>query len=1225
MNTGTSIAIYAPLRLSEDDFLASFVAREELFDFLLDQLKNTSATANVEHRLILGQRGMGKTSLLRRIAIGIKRDADLASRYIPLTFREEQYNVRSLDRFWRNCGEALAEWCEQTGRDERAARIDRELLGPLWCQSATAADLFLKECKALGGRPVLLVDNLDLILDALPDNDHWSLRRTLQASGGPVLFGAATQHIRQSGDRKSAFYEFFHPKLLQPLTEAELLQCMYRLADTRGEAGKPVREIIAREPGRLRTLHILTGGNPRVLALVYQLMERSESDTAFSDLEILLDQLTPFYKARVEEYQTDQQRAIIDAIALHWDPITSHKLSRATAIEVTTISSQLARLKNDGLVEEVATSGARAGYQLIERFFNIWYLMRHGTRRTRQKMYWLTAFLKSFYAPDELRRMREEVDFASRKEWHPLYWEALAAALDGPLVAAPALTPFQTESLPIEDDSARPNRDRANLLEAGLSESQALFERASELEKKGRAEEAITIYDRVIAQFGAADELGLREQIVRAFFNKGFALGQLRRSEEAIAVYNDFVKRFGAAQEPRLRAAVVRALVNKGGAVNGLGRSEEAIAIFDQVIAQFGGAEESDLGEGVTAALINKGTALRKLRRNQEAIAVYDNVIARLGVADELVPHAWVIITLVSKGEVLRELGRNEEAIAICDDVVARFGAAKDSVTWQWLARALLEKGQAVRELGRNDEAIAVYDDLVARFGAAAESGLRERVASALVNKGAVAGELGRFDESIAISDDVVARFGASRELYLTERVAAALVSKGLALGRLARNGEAIEVYDDILMRFGAGGAAVFQQWIFIALMGKGIALGELGRNEEAMTAYQEVLARVEATQEPNSHKWGIMALMNKGFTLGKLGRDEEAIAAYDGTTRFDAADQQGLQDPIAAMLVGKGNALGRLGRNEEAIAVFDDVAMRFGETEEPGLRQKVAAALVNKGLALGELGRSQEAIAVYCDIVARFEAVEEKELREHVAAALISKGQALASLGDFNESIVAYRHAIRLRFDSWNAWMSLGNVLADHLGDSAEAEMAYREAIRHSGTNQMPRGNLIWLQISLERLEEARALRHVLSDIDTIGLALIDCALAIGADNLGSALKHLDAALRSDEAKLASTYFDDFLRLLRLFRARGFGERLIAWFEETGHADRRAPVFAALVAFIRGERFLRDVNPEVRSPAEKVLRWLTSQREAQVAESSAAKPKRHRGRSTTRRTRSSN
>jgi len=420
------IAIYDPRRLDPETFLKGFVARGDFVDFLLDKLRQMPEIG--EHFLIVGQRGMGKTSLLRRLAIGISEEPALQARFIPLSFREEQYNVRALDAFWRNCAESLAEWCEDQGRQEIADDIDRSLPSAEWHESNSAVQAFLALCKRLGGRPVLFVDNLDLILDALSPQQNWELRRALQAAGGPIVFGAATQMLRQSADRDAAFYEFFHPHMLHPLSESELRHCMSRLAQARGDLGKPVLDVLDREPERIRTLHNLTGGNPRVLTLVYQLLERTESDSVFRDLEVLLDQLTPYYKARVEDYQTDLQRAVIDAIALHWHPITSSRLSDITAVEVTTISSQLNRLKNDGLIEEVETSGARAGYQLVERFFNIWYLMRHGTRRTRQKIAWLTEFLSSFYAPAELMKMKAELIAGGSASLHPLYREALEAA-----------------------------------------------------------------------------------------------------------------------------------------------------------------------------------------------------------------------------------------------------------------------------------------------------------------------------------------------------------------------------------------------------------------------------------------------------------------------------------------------------------------------------------------------------------------------------------------------------------------------------------------------------------------------------------------------------------------------------------------------------------------------------------------------------------------------------
>ena len=79
--------------------------------------------------------------------------------------------------------------------------------------------------------------------------------------------------------------------------------------------------------------------------------------------------------------------------------MTAKQVAQQSGLEVTVVNSQLTRLENEGYLEKVEVSGSgRSGYQLVERFFNIWYLMRHGSRRLKQRVCWLTAFLRSFYS-----------------------------------------------------------------------------------------------------------------------------------------------------------------------------------------------------------------------------------------------------------------------------------------------------------------------------------------------------------------------------------------------------------------------------------------------------------------------------------------------------------------------------------------------------------------------------------------------------------------------------------------------------------------------------------------------------------------------------------------------------------------------------------------------------------------------------------------------------------
>src|SRR5947199_10524592 len=95
-------ALYNQTRLGDDDFVAHFVARHDVLDALVRRLRATGKKDSGLHHLLIGPRGMGKTSLLRRLAIAVNRDEALAARYVPLSFREEQYNVLSHGEFCRN-------------------------------------------------------------------------------------------------------------------------------------------------------------------------------------------------------------------------------------------------------------------------------------------------------------------------------------------------------------------------------------------------------------------------------------------------------------------------------------------------------------------------------------------------------------------------------------------------------------------------------------------------------------------------------------------------------------------------------------------------------------------------------------------------------------------------------------------------------------------------------------------------------------------------------------------------------------------------------------------------------------------------------------------------------------------------------------------------------------------------------------------------------------------
>lgn len=395
-----NLSVYNPASLSDDDFLRGFVARQAVATHLIERLAEVTPLGLATHHLIVGQRGMGKTSMLRRLALATTTDQRLASVLIPLSFREEQYNVHSLYVFWANCLDALGDWFDRSGQHAKAELLDRDV-GALSTEPGASEALFSQWIDKENRRPLLLLDNIDLIFAGLK-KEQAALLEHVQKPGGIVIVGGSATNVEAIMDPTSALHRYFEVTKLDRLTKQELIACLRSLALARGSDGEKVLRLVDKDAARIRTLHDLTGGNPRTLTLLYMLLEIDSGGDVFSDLERLLDQVTVLYKARVEDLPA-QARVVLDAVALAWNPALASEVAGATLLDVTVVSSQLDRLQKEGVIEKVAVSKTtKSAYQISERFFNIWYLMRHGPRRQRSRLRWLTVFLRSFYTHAQL-------------------------------------------------------------------------------------------------------------------------------------------------------------------------------------------------------------------------------------------------------------------------------------------------------------------------------------------------------------------------------------------------------------------------------------------------------------------------------------------------------------------------------------------------------------------------------------------------------------------------------------------------------------------------------------------------------------------------------------------------------------------------------------------------------------------------------------------------------
>lgn len=393
----SQIGLYNAQRMSDEVVERLFVVRQNLFELVLNKILAEPLDSIAQNHLFIGQRGMGKSTLLKRFEVELrtKHNKD----FIPLLFPEEQYNIDKLADFWLNCLDAMADTLEVEKKKNDTAAIDKIVKELEKVDKSEVNHLAFERLteisKKLGRRAVLLVDNLGLVFNRLESADKHLLRAQLMKNGAPILIGTNPVGIDETNEYGAPFYDWFSFHHLKKLNFEELKSILINLAKLT-EQENLIKEIHQHQ-ARLQTLHQLTGGNPRTTVMLFKLIINGFTSDINDDLEALLDEITPLYKARFEELP-EKMQIIIDAIALAWHPVDLAKLRELTSLENQQLSPQIKRLVDLGWIEKVEThQKSSSSYQISERFFNIWFLMRRSSRRQKLQLYYLSRFLETLY------------------------------------------------------------------------------------------------------------------------------------------------------------------------------------------------------------------------------------------------------------------------------------------------------------------------------------------------------------------------------------------------------------------------------------------------------------------------------------------------------------------------------------------------------------------------------------------------------------------------------------------------------------------------------------------------------------------------------------------------------------------------------------------------------------------------------------------------------------
>ena len=274
--------------------------------------------------------------------------------------------------------------CIETYEELLTVQDDRNL-------SDMALAAILDFAATQGKRLLLLVENLNSLFNEIGAPEvGWELRKTLQCEPRIFLLGSATSRFAEIDNAKRALYDLFQVHTLKGL-DTEACATLWR----------SVSETDI-DPRAIRSLEILTGGNPRLLSIVAEFGSRLSFRELMDDLLDLVDDHTEYFRSHLEALGAQERRVYL-ALAALWKPSTANQVSVIARLSASHCSAVLKRLVDRGEVIRSGGIARRREYYLAERMYNIYYLLRRG-RGTNQVVEALVRFMTAFYSEPETGR-----------------------------------------------------------------------------------------------------------------------------------------------------------------------------------------------------------------------------------------------------------------------------------------------------------------------------------------------------------------------------------------------------------------------------------------------------------------------------------------------------------------------------------------------------------------------------------------------------------------------------------------------------------------------------------------------------------------------------------------------------------------------------------------------------------------------------------------------------
>jgi tetratricopeptide (TPR) repeat protein len=603
--------------------------RERALHKVMSTVRSNLNASTKHHFIVSAPRGYGKSFFLRYVEITIAETAKVEGLPIAMALLPEELpHVKEPDTLIAEMRRTFLKAPANTV-SVRWSEDD----GSAWDQAIADLDAAIDQRFGAGrGLLVVGIENFDLLIPKAFAKSLYSarLRSLLTRTNGRIMLLAASARGAFDRSYDVPLFQAFEEVTLTPWNIDEVVDFLDAQRRVSGKA--PLTNV---QRARGKAVATFISGTPRLATLIGEALLDDDPVQAAALLEKLVDELTPYYKERIDILPPRPQ-ALLDALLRGGEPCSATELARrVSAPSQSAIAAPLDDLRKDLLIYgEKAPDSAEVLLRVTDRVFAHYYrkrVLNHGEETCPLES--LVDLLSVIYSPEEKKLQAEK--FAAR-----------GLAREAKVM----------ERLWQADQKRREPISVPTDLEAG--EFNDLLMKWDRITDEGRFDEGLSILDLALATARRRDSLVDEARLLRL---RGWTLIQLGRYEDAVAASRDAASKAESAGDVREQAIALRIV---GWGLDDLGRGEEAVEVALNAAAKAEVAGDIDCQ---TAALCDAAWNLNELDRYEESLATARDALVKAESTGNIYEQAQALGAAAIS---LRELGRSSESFVTIQNAV---------------------------------------------------------------------------------------------------------------------------------------------------------------------------------------------------------------------------------------------------------------------------------------------------------------------------------------------------------------------------------------------------------------------------------------------------------------------------------------------------------------------------------------------------------------------------